>query len=54
MQKTRKHILSDSKVLEILNSGEGRYSVEDAKKIKNILIKFSSISYEIWNGRSSK
>jgi hypothetical protein len=54
MQKVKKHKLSNSKILEILNSGEDTYSTLDAERIKNILIKFSSISYKIWNEKSER
>ena len=52
MQKNKKNRLTNSKILEILNVGEGNLSGIDAEKIKNILTKFSSISYKIWNGKS--
>lgn len=52
MQKNKKDQLSNTKILEILNSGEKTYSANQAEKIKNILTKFSSISYKIWNGKS--
>ena len=52
MQKNKKTRLTNSEILEILNSGGGNLSAKDAEKIKNILTKFSLISYEIWNGKS--
>ena len=36
MQKAKTHTLSNSKILEILNSGEETYSAEQAREISNI------------------
>ena len=52
MQKVKTHTLSNSKILEILNSGEDTYSAEQAREISKSLIKFSQLLYKNWNEES--
>ena len=49
MQKAKTHTLSNSKILEILNSGEETYSAEQARVISKSLTKFSQLLYKYWN-----
>ena len=49
MQKIKTHTLSNSKILEILNSGENTYSANQAEEISKSLIKFSQLLYKYWN-----
>jgi len=54
MQKVKTHTLSNSKILEILNSGEETYSAEQAREISKSLIKFSQLTYQYWNEESNR
>jgi hypothetical protein len=54
MQKIKTHTLSNSKILEILNSGEETYSAEQAREISKSLIKFSQLLYKYWNEESKR
>ena len=49
MRKIKTHKLSNSKILEILNSGEETYSAEQAREISKSLTKFSQLLYKHWN-----
>jgi hypothetical protein len=54
MQKIKTHTLSNSKILEILNSGENTYSANQAEEISKSLIKFSQLLYKYWNEESKR
>ena len=54
MQKVKTHTLSNSKILEILNSGENTYSANQAEEISKSLIKFSQLLYKYWNEESKR
>jgi len=54
MRKIKTHTLSNSKILEILNSGEETYSAEQAREISKSLIKFSQLLYKYWNEESKR
>ena len=54
MQKIKTHTLSNSKILEILNSGEDTYSVDQAREITKSLTKFSQLLYKYWNEESKR
>ena len=54
MQKNKKNKLCNSKILEILNSGENTYSSNQAEEISKSLTKFSQIIYKYWNEESKR
>ena len=54
MRKIKTHTLSNSKILEILNSGENTYSAEQAREISKSLTKFSQLLYLHWNEKSKR
>ena len=54
MRKIKTHTLSNSKILEILNSGEETYSAEQAREISKSLTKFSQLLYLYWNEESKR
>ena len=54
MRKIKTHKLSNSKILEILNSGEETYSAEQAREISKSLTKFSQLLYKHWNEESKR
>ena len=54
MRKIKIHTLSNSKILEILNSGEETYSAEQAREISKSLTKFSQLLYKHWNEESKR
>lgn len=54
MQKSKIHRLSKSKILEILNSGEITYSIDQAEEISKSLTKFSQLLYLNWNEESKR
>ena len=54
MRKVKTHTLSNSKILEILNSGENTYSANQAEEISKSLIKFSQLLYKYWNEESKR
>ena len=54
MQKVKTHTLSNSKILETLNSGEVTYSAEQAREISKSLTKFSQLLYKYWNEESKR
>ena len=49
MQKNKINKLCNSKILEILNSGENTYSSNQAEEISKSLTKFSQLIYTHWN-----
>ena len=49
MRKIKTHTLSNSKILEILNSEENTYSANQAEEISKSLTKFSQLLYKYWN-----
>ena len=49
MQKVKTHTLSNSKIIEILNSEEDTYSAEQAREISKSITKFSQLLYKYWN-----
>jgi hypothetical protein len=54
MQKIKTHTLSNSKILEILNSEENTYSANQAEEISKSIIKFSQLLYKYWNEESKR
>ena len=54
MQKIKTHKISNSKILEILNSGEETYSAEQAREISKSLTKFSQLLNLYWNEKSKR
>ena len=54
MQKNKKNRLTNSKILEILNSGEITYSADQAEEISKSLTKFSQLLYLYWNEESKR
>ena len=54
MRKIKTHTLSNSKILEILNSGKNTYSAEQAREISKSLTKFSQLLYKYWNEESKR
>ena len=54
MQKSKIHKLSKSKILEILNSDEITYSIDQAEEISKCLTKFSQLLYLKWNEESKR
>ena len=54
MQKNKKNKLCNSKILEILNSGENTYSSNQAEEISKSLTKFSQLIYKYWNEESKR
>ncbi len=54
MQKINKNKLSINKTLEILNSGECTYSIDEATEISNNLTKLSQLIYQYWNEKSNR
>ena len=54
MQKIKTHTLSNSKILEILNSEENTYSANQAEEISKSLTKFSQLLYKYWNEESKR
>ena len=54
MRKIKTHTLSNSNILEILNSGKNTYSAEQAREISKSLTKFSQLLYKHWNEESKR
>ena len=54
MQKVKIHTLSNSKIIEILNSEEDTYSAEQAREISKSITKFSQLLYKYWNEESKR
>ena len=54
MQKVKTHTLSNSKIIEILNSVKDTYSAEQAREISKSITKFSQLLYKHWNEESKR
>ena len=54
MRKIKTHTLSNSKILEILNSGQTTYSANESHQITKSLIKLSQITNQYWNEKSKR